>query len=185
MKYIKLFENFADEDNKFPFSITVKPTEAFKRSLNEMKNADGKPSFLGSDITRGDSEITLKRNGDRFNLVKVATTPFDLSKNEYNGKSFVGKQDDYWLSYDPKNKEIYVHTSRIFGTSTNCFTFPNSLNNFNSDKELLSTDRRYATEDYKDEGLIWIGGYYCKFEKGFEVGMKDHRGYFEITKVEI
>ena len=71
-----------------------------------------------------------------------------------------------------------MHTSRIFGTS-------NALNNFNSDKELTSTDRRYATEDYKDEGLVWIGGYYCKFEKGFEVGMKDHRGYFEITKVEI
>ena len=174
MKYLRLFENFADEDNKFPFSITVKPTEEFKRSLNEMKNADGKPSFLAL----GSSEITLKRNGDRFNLVKVATIPFDLSKNEFNGKSFVGKQDDYWLSYVPKNKEIYVHTSRIFGTS-------NALNNFNSDKELLSTDRRYATEDYKDEGLIWIGGYYCKFEKGFEVGMKDHRGYFEITKVEI
>ena len=173
MKYIKLFENFADEDNKHPFSITVKPTEAFKRSLNEMKNADGKPSFLALG-----SEFTLKNNGVRFNLVKVATIPFDLSKNEFNGKSFVGKQDDYWLSYNPKNKEIYVHTSRIFGTS-------NALNNFNSDKELTSTDRRYATEDYKDEGLVWIGGYYCKFEKGFEVGMKDHRGYFEITKVEI
>ena len=139
-----------------------------------MKNADGKPSFL----SLGSSEITLKRNGDRFNLVKVATTPFDLSKNEFNGNSVLGKQDDYWLSYDPENKEIYVHTSRIFGTS-------NSLNNFNSDRELLSTDRRYATEDYRDEGLIWIGGYYCKFEKGFEVGMKDHRGHFEITKVEI
>ena len=173
MKYLKLFENFADEDNKDPFSITVKPTESFKRSLNEIKNADGKPAFLALG-----SEFTLKNNGDRFNLVKVATIPFDLSKNEFNGKSFVGKQDDYWLSYDPKNKEIYVHTSRIFGTS-------NALNNFNSDKELLSTDRRYATEDYKDEGLVWIGGYYCKFEKGFEVGMKDHRGYFEITKVEI
>ena len=174
MKYLKLFENFTDKDNKFPFSITVKPTEEFKRSLNEMKNADGKPSFL----SLGSSEITLKRNGDRFNLVKVVTTPFDLSKNEFNGKSFVGKQDDYWLSYDPENKEIYVHTSRIFGTS-------NSLNNFNNDKELSSTDRKFATEDYKDEGLIWIGGYYCKFKKGFEVGMKDHRGYFEITKVEI
>ena len=67
MKYLRLFENFADEDNKFPFSITVKPTEEFKRSLNEMKNADGKPSFLAL----GSSEITLKRNGDRFNLVKV------------------------------------------------------------------------------------------------------------------
>ena len=47
-----------------------------------MKNADGKPSFL----SLGSSEITLKSNGDRFNLVKVATTPFDLSKNEFNGK---------------------------------------------------------------------------------------------------
>ena len=173
MKYLKLFENFTDEDNKDPFSITVKPTEAFKRSLNEIKNADGKPAFLAVG-----SEFTLKNNGVRCNLVKVATIPFDLSKNEFNGKSFVGKQDDYWLSYDPKNKEIYVHTSRIFGTS-------NTLKDFTQDSELLSTDRRYATEDYKDEGLIWIGGYYCKFEKGFEVGMKDHRGYFEITKVEI
>ena len=167
MKHLRLFENFADEDNKFPFSITVKPTEEFKRRLNEMKNADGKPSFLASN------EITLKRNGDRFNLVKVATTPFDSSKNEFNGKSVSGKQDDYWLSYDPKNSEIYVHISRIFG---------NSLNNFNSAKE-LSSSARYATQDCKDEGLIWIGGYYCKFEKGFEVGMKDHQGHFEITKV--
>lgn len=166
MKYMKLFENFADEDNKFPFSITVKPTEAFKRSLNEMKNADGKPSFLGS------SEITLKRNGDRFNLVKVATTPFEITRNELDGKSFLGKQDDHWLSYDPENSEIYVHTSRRFGTE---FEF--------DDNEITSTDRRYSTEDYKDVGLIWIGGYYCKFEKGFEVGMKDHRGYFEITSV--
>ena len=74
----------------------------------------------------------------------------------------------------------------LININDNSFKWKNNyLNNFNSDKELLSTDRRYATEDYKDEGLIWIGGYYCKFEKGFEVGMKDHRGYFEITKVEI
>ena len=176
MKRIQKFKEWFIKENldesKYPFSISVKPTETFKRSLNEMKNEDGKPSFLALG-----SEFTLKRNGDKFNLVKVATTPFDLSKNEFNGKSFLGKQDDYWLSYDPKNKEIYIHTSRIFGTS-------NSLNNFNRDSELSSTDRRYATEDYRDEGLIWIGGYYCKFEKGFEVGQQDHRGYFEITKVE-
>jgi hypothetical protein len=116
--------------------------------------------------------MTLKRNGDRFNLVKVATTPFEVTRNEFNGKSFLGKQDDHWLSYDPKNSEIYVHTSRRFGTE---FEF--------DDNEITSTDRRYATEDYKNVGLIWIGGYYCKFEKGFEVGMKDHRGYFEIVKV--
>ena len=176
MKHLKLFENFYNNpimDTKYPFSITVKPTEEFKRSLDDIRNADGKPAFLALG-----SEFTLKNNGDRFNLVKVATIPFDLSRNEFNGKSFFGKQDDFWLSYDPKNEEIYVHTSRIFGTS-------NALKDFNSDTELTSTDRRYATEDYRDEGLVWIGGYYCKFEKGFEVGMTDHREYFEIVKVEI
>ena len=175
MKRIQKFKVFIKENldsSKDPFSITVKPTESFKRSLNEIKNADGKPTFLGS------SEITLGRNGERYDLVKVATTPFELSKNEFNGKSVLGKQDDYWLSYDPKNKEIYVHTSRTFGTS-------NVLTEFHNLKSITSSDRRYATEDYKDEGLIWIGGYYCKFEKGFEVGQQDHRGYFEITKVEI
>jgi len=50
------------------------------------------------------------------------------------------------------------------------------------DNEITSIDRRY-TEDYRDSVLIWIGGYHCKFEKGFEVGMKDHRGYFEIVSV--
>lgn len=174
MRRIQKFEGFIKENldsSKDPFSITVKPTPEFERSLNEIKNADGKPSFLSS------SEITLKRKGDRFNLVKVATTPFDNSKNEVNGKSVVGKQDNYWLSYDPENKEIYVHTSRIFGTSK-------QLDPYFQAKELSSTDRKFATEDYKDEGLIWIGGYYCKFKKGFEVGQQDHRGFFEITKVE-
>jgi hypothetical protein len=169
MKYLKLFENFTDGDNKYPFSITVKPTSEFERRLKDIKNSEGKPSFLAMG-----SEFTLKRNDNRFNLVKVATTPFEVTRNEFNGKSFTGKQDDHWLSYDPKNSEIYVHTSRRFGTELKL-----------DDNEITSTDRRYATEDYKDVGLVWIGGYYCKFEKGFEVGMKDHRGYFEITKVEI
>lgn len=171
MKYLRLFENFSEE-SEHPFSITVVPTEQFKRKLQDMKNSDGKPTFLTGN------EFRLVRNKqNQFNLVKIATTPFEVTKNEFDGKSFLGKQDDHWLSYDPKNSEIYVHTSRMFGTS-------DSLNDFAKDKELLSTDRRYSTEDYKDEGLIWIGGYYCKFDKGFEVGMKDHRGYFEITKVE-
>jgi len=172
LKYLKLFENFTDEDTKYPFSITVRPTAEFEKTLKEMKNSDGNPTFLKG------SEFTLKRNGDRFNLVKVATTPFEVTKNEFDGKSFIGKQDDHWLSYDPENKEIYVHTSRVFGTSE-------ALRYFIRDTELLSSDRRFAaSDDYRKEGLIWISGYYCKFEKGFEVGMKDHRGYFEITKVE-
>jgi len=168
MKYLKLFENFSNESEHL-FSITVVPTEKFKRNLQEMKNSEGKPTFLTGD------EFRLFRNKqNQFNLVKIATTPFEITKNEFDGKSFLGKQDDHWLSYDPKNNEIYVHTSRIFGTE---FSF--------NDKELISTDRRFsASEDYRKVGLLWTGGFYCKFEKGFEVGMEDDRGYFKITAVE-
>ncbi len=167
MKHLKIFEEFTDSDNKYPSSITVKATAEFEKKLKDIKNAEGKPSFLA---LRG--EFTLQRNGDRFNLVKVATTPFEVTRNELDGKSFLGKQDDYWLSYDPKNSEIYVHNSRRFGTE---FKF--------DDNEITNIDRRYSTEDYRDVGLIWIGGYYCKFENGFKVGEVDNRGYFEIVKV--
>ena len=204
MKYIKLFENFADGDNKYPSSITVKPTDEFERRLKDIKNSEGKPSFFipkSNPFPLG-SEFTLKRNGDRFNLVKVATTPYERTKNELDGKSFVGKQDDHWLSYDPKNSEIYVHTSRIFGTDFKTLHLTNlqkslvqDIQDFKDRNEITNIDRRYSTtpnasglairKDYRDVGLIWIGGYHCKFEKGFEVGMKDHLGYFEITKVEI
>lgn len=172
MKYLKLFENFSDE-SEHPFSITVVPTEKFKRNLQEMKNSEGKPTFL-----KGDEFRLVRNKQNQFNLVKIATTPFEVTKNEFDGKSLLGKQDDHWLSYDPKNSEIYVHTSRIFGTS-------DSLNDFTEENELLSTDRRYAaSEDYRKDGLVWTGGYYCKFKKGFKVGMEDDRGYFKITKVE-
>ena len=53
MRRIQKFEGFIKENldsSKDPFSITVKPTEAFERSLNEIKNADGKPSFLSSSV---------------------------------------------------------------------------------------------------------------------------------------
>jgi hypothetical protein len=167
VKFIKLFENFGAE---YPFSITVEPTEEFKRSLLDIKNSEGKPTYLLGN------EFRLVRNmQDEYNLVRIATTPFELTRNELDGKMLIGKEDDYWLSYDPKNSEIYVHTSRIFGSEFN----------FDRDRELISTDRRYAvSEDFRRVGLLWIGGYYCKFENGFEVGMVDHRGYFRITKLE-
>lgn len=167
MKHIRLFENFESE---YPFSITVEPTEKFKRSLLDIKNSDGKPTYLLGN------EFRLVRNmQDQYNIVKIATTPFEIAKIEIDGKPFLGKQDDYWLSYDPKNSEIYVNTSRIFGTEFS----------FERDRELTSRDRRYAeSEDYRRAGLLWIGGYHCKFENGFEVGMLDDRGYFKITAVE-
>lgn len=167
MKHIRLFENFEDE---YPFSITVEPTEKFKRSLLDIKNSDGKPTYL-----LGNQFRLIRNMQDQYNLVKIATTPFVLTKNEFDGKSFLGKQDDYWLSYDPKISEIYVHTSRIFGTEFS----------FDRESELISTDRRYAaSEDYRRVGLLWIGGYECKFKNGFRGGMVDDRGYFRITEVE-
>jgi hypothetical protein len=52
MKHIQLYENFSNE-NPFPFSITVKPTQEYKNRLVEMKNSDGKPAFLslGQEFT--------------------------------------------------------------------------------------------------------------------------------------
>ena len=167
MKHIRLFENFGAE---YPFSITVEPTEKFKRSLLDIKNSEGEPTYL-----LGNQFRLIRNMQDQYNLVKIATTPLELTKNEFDGKSFFGKQDDYWLSYDPKNSEIYVHTSRIFGTEFS----------FGRESELISTDRSYAeSEDYRRVGLLWIGGYECKFENGFEGGMVDDRGYFRITEVE-
>jgi len=168
MKYLKLFEKFTDGDNKYPFSITVIPTAVFERKLKGIKNSEGEPSFLA------DREFTLRSDGDRFNLVKVATTPYEpFAKNELDGKSFIGKQDDYWLSYHPEKSEIYVHISRIFGTELGF-----------DDKNEITSINRFYTDDYRDLGLIWIGGYHCKFEKGFEVGMRDQPSeYFEIVSV--
>jgi hypothetical protein len=178
MRHIKIWENFSNE-NPYPLSITVKPTQEYKNRLAEIKNSDGKPTFLAGQ------EFTLWNNNDRmdgdnwtFNIVKVATTPFEIGTTEFDGKKFTGKQDDHWLTYHPELKGIRIDTSRIFGTS----------NIFRGYEEITNQDARWARAgDYRREGLVWLPSFtYCKFDEGFEVGMVDSRGYFEIidTKFE-
>ena len=174
MRHIQLYENFSNE-NPYPFSITVKPTQEYKNRLAEIKNSDGKPTFLVSQ------ELNLFNNNDpnkknrTYNIVKVATTPFEITTTEFDGKKFTGKQDDYWLSYHPEIRGIQIDTSREFGTS-------GILKGY---EEITNQDARWGrADDYRREGLVWLPGFtYCKFDKGFEVGMVDNRGYFEIINI--
>lgn len=178
MRHIKIWENFSNE-NSSPLYITVKPTQKYKNHLAEIKNSDGKPTFLslGPGLTLWNNNDPNKENR-RYNLVKVATTPFEITTTEFDGKKFIGKQDDYWLSYHPEIREIQIDTSREFGTS-------DILKRY---EEITNQDARWVrADDYRRKGLVWLpGSINCKFDKGFEVGMIDHRGYFEIidTKFE-
>lgn len=179
MRHIKIWENFSNE-NPYPFSITVKPTQEYKNRLAEIKNSEGKPTFLSF---LNNQEFTLWNNNDpnkenrRYNLVKVATTPFEMTTTVIDGKQLIGKQDYHWLSYHPENREIQIDTSRIFGTSDYLKGYENIGND----------DARFArSQVYSREGLVWLpGSTYCKFDKGFEVGMVDHRGYFEIIDTKL
>lgn len=179
MKYIKLFENFSSD---YPLFITVAPTEKYKRILKGMVNSEGKPSELrsGGPNVEG-SYMGGEFRLNRFDLVKIARTPYASEEQKLDGIKFDGVQDIHWLSYDPENSEIYVRTSRLFSGESN-YEF---YSEFKEIDLLKSSDMRVAKADgFRKDGLIWVGGYYCKFPKGFEVGMEDDRGYFKITKVE-
>lgn len=177
MRHIRIWENFSNE-NSFPLSITVKPTQKYENHLAEIKNLDGRPTFLvGQEFTLWNDNDPNKENR-RYNLVQVATTPFESrTTTKYAGKLFEGKEDQYWLSYHPEIREIQTHTLRVFGFSTP----------LKGEKMITNQDARWAKADwYREEGLLWIFDSYGKFDKGFEVGMVDSRGYFEIidTKFE-
>lgn len=177
MKYIKLFENFSSD---YPLFITVAPTEEFKRRLKGMVNSEGKPSELRSGLNV-EGYINGEFRLSRFTTVKIAQTPFASEKKELDGIKFDGVEDIHWLSYDPENSEIYVRTSRLFRGKSN-YEF---CKEFKETHLLKNTHAWIANADeFRKDGLIWVGGYDCKFPKGFEVGMEDERGYFKITKVE-
>jgi hypothetical protein len=150
MKYIKLFENFSEEEK--PKSITIELTDEFKKKMKESKNTDGNEGF-----TSYGSKIELYNNGNRYNLVKVGTIPYDVKRD---------LQFDFWASYRPDANEIYVDQS-----SATAKDLENSLLKGNS---IPST-----------AGIVskLTSGYYCKFENGFKVGEVDHRGYFKIVKI--
>ena len=151
MKHIKLFEQSFSEEEK-PLSITIELTKEFEEHTRESKNSDGNIGF-----TTLLTPITLFNNGTRYNMVKVATIPWDIRRD---------LQFDFWASYRPKANEIYVNQS-----SATAKDLKNSLLNDNSIPSTAGVVSKLTP------------GYYCKFENGFKVGEVDHRGFFRIVAV--
>ena len=149
MKYLKLFESFSEEK---PKSITIELTDEFKKMTEESKNSEGIKGFVTYN-----SKIELWSDGDRYNLVKVGTIPYDVKRD---------LQFDFWASYRPKANEIYVDQS--------------SSTSKDLENSLLKGDSIPSTA-----GIVskLTPGYYCKFENGFKVGEVDHRGFFKIVKI--
>jgi len=135
-----------------PIGITVELTNKFKEDMKKYKNTDGNEGF-----TSYGSKIELYNNGNRYNLVKVGTIPYDVKRD---------LQFDFWASYRPKANEIYVNQSNS--------TAKDLENSMLKDDSIPST-----------AGIVskLTSGYYCKFENGFKVGEVDHRGYFKIVKI--
>ena len=151
MKYIKLFENFSEEEK--PLSITIELTDEFKKRMKESKNTDGNEGFASYG-----SKIELYNNGNRYNLEKVGTIPYDVKRD---------LQFDFWASYRPDANEIYVDQSN------------------STAKELQENFLLKGNSIPSTAGIVskFTSGYYCKFENGFKVGEVDHRGYFKIVKI--
>lgn len=161
MKHVKLFEGY-DSKEEAPFSITIELTDAFEEHTKQSKNSDGARGY-----TSMVSPITLVNNGDRYNMVKVATIPWDIRRNI---------QFDFWASYRPKAEEIYV---------TQSSATVNDLKRIESaaHRDALTSDQPILSDVGEKGNSIFSPGYYCKFENGFKVGEVDHRGYFKIVKV--
>lgn len=161
MKHVKLFEGY-DSEEEAPFSITIELTDAFEEHTKQSKNSDGARGY-----TSMASPITLVNNGDRYNMVKVATIPWDIQRNI---------QFDFWASYRPKAEEIYVTQSSATVNDLKRLDDAAYRDELRSGQPILS--------DVGETGnSIFSPGYYCKFENGFKVGEVDHRGYFKIVKV--
>ena len=160
-KHVKLSEGY-DSEEKAPFSITIELTDAFEEHTKQSKNSDG-----ASGYTSMVSHITLVNNGERYNMVKVATIPWDIRRNI---------QFDFWASYMPQAEEIYVTQSSATLNDLKRLDNAAYRNELRSGQPILS--------DVGERGnSIFSPGYYCKFENGFKVGEVDHRGYFKIVKV--
>ena len=151
MKHIKLFEGFYEEEK--PKSITIELTDEFKEMMRESSETTNGNKGYATSTTLPE----LWNNGDRYNLVKIGTIPYDLKRD---------LQFDFWAAYKPKADEILVYQSNS--------TAKDLQDSMLRDESIPSTSR-LASELTSD--------YYCKFENGFKVGEVDHRGYFKIVKI--
>ena len=161
MKHVKLFEGY-DSGEEAPFSITIELTDSFEEHTKQSKNSDGARGY-----TSMVSPITLVNNGDRYNMVKVATIPWDIQRNI---------QFDYWASYKPQANEIYV---------TQSSATVNDLKRLDDAayRDELRSGQPILSDTGENGNSLFSPGYYCKFENGFKVGEVDHRGYFRIVEV--
>ena len=157
MKYIKLFENFSEED--FPKSITIELTDKFIRRMKEYK------SGRDTGFARQGTEIKLYYNNGKYNMFKIGTVPFDISTDI---------QHDYWISYHPNHNEVYVSQSSA------------SLNDVKKIKDVdqIFSDSLILTEIGEHGQTLFSTGYYSKFNNGFKVGEISDNGYFKIVDIE-
>lgn len=161
MKHIRLFEGY-EFDEETPFAITIELTGEFEEHTRQSKNSDGARGY-----TAMVSPITLVNNGERYNMVKVATIPWDIQRNI---------QFDFWASYRPQANEIYVTQSSASANDLERIESAAYRDELRSGQPILS--------DVGEKGnSLFSSGYYCKFENGFKVGEVDHRGYFRIVEV--
>ena len=143
-----------ENESTKPIEITVELTNKFKEMIKEYsETTNGKKGFHTTDST-----IELYNNGNRYDLVKVVTIPYDVKRD---------LQFDFWASYRPKADEIYVNQSN------------------STAKDLEENSLLKGSSIPSTAGIVskLEPGYYCKFENGIKVGEIDHRGYFEIVAI--
>ena len=145
---------FNENESTKPIEITVELTNKFKEMIKEYsETTNGNKGFHTTDST-----IELYNNGNRYDLVKVGTIPYDVKRD---------LQFDFWASYRPKADEIYVNQSN------------------STAKDLEENSLLKGSSIPSTAGIVskLKPGYYCKFENGFNVGEEDHRGYFKIVAI--
>ena len=156
MKWIKLFENFSEED--FPKSITIQLTDKFIRRMEEFKIGDvGKTGFALN------GSIKLWNNGKYYNMIKIGR----IRSDEYNFRDI---EKDYWISYHPDKKELKWDES---------ITTTESRKKYGETSEITMND-----DDPMWNNLKLSSFQHGEFENGFKVGEVDHLGYFKIVGVE-
>jgi hypothetical protein len=151
-KIKRLDEN---EINSKPKSITVKPLPEFIDYIKSIKDEESRNTGFIANST-----FELYPNA----MVKIASGPFEM-------KMF--RQMFFWAHYQPEHNEITLSNTFCFGNDA--ITRHNDLT-----WSPVGAPQMNFGDTSKGDGCKEAGGTYCKFENGFEVGQKDHRGYFEI-----
>lgn len=93
MKYLKIFEDFSNEN---PKAITVVASDGFKSKMRQ----------LGGVCTFTEPFVLINRNSDYYNLVKIGKIENSGSEIRKNPNLF--SEIGYWITYQPKSNEIVM-----------------------------------------------------------------------------